>query len=160
MIDAGADFNLANAKGETPLSRNLANAGVETATADGAIFKLLMDKDVDVTASDGKEHPLVAVSKVRGCAPTHAGHLQGRAGQRASVAPFFDPAGGVARSLLVRAGCRLPLEFASSWTGPGSEGVNLGYQYSMPHCTSTCECLCCPKRWSLQFCLQRHRADS
>ena len=81
MVDAKADFNLANHKGETPLSCNLANASKETFSADGAVFKMLMELGVDVTPSKDREHPLVAVSKVRAhthvaLAPRSLWHLQ------------------------------------------------------------------------------------
>lgn len=66
MVDKGANINEASAKGETPLSRNLANATAETYAQDGAVFRLLMERGVDVTPAQGREHPIVAVSKVRG----------------------------------------------------------------------------------------------
>ncbi|KAG2491133.1 hypothetical protein HYH03_010576 [Edaphochlamys debaryana] len=61
LLEMGHDPNQANAAGDTPLSRCLASATADTAAADGAIFRLLVEKGASPEASSGSCHPLLAI---------------------------------------------------------------------------------------------------
>ncbi|KXZ51793.1 hypothetical protein GPECTOR_11g236 [Gonium pectorale] len=63
LLAAGHDPNQANTEGDTPLSRCLAGATAATAAADGAIFRLLVEKGAKMESASETCHPLLAICK-------------------------------------------------------------------------------------------------